>query len=727
MSGIATRKHLDAISSEILQHKLWQITSEMGTTLRHVSGSPITLDAKDYATGLMRPNGSLLMINCGVLFHAVTLPYAVQHLLEKYGDDPGINPGDVFLLNDPYICAIHAPDMYVISPIHHDGELVGWAGSMTHLVDIGGIDPGGLSPRATDAWQEGLRLGGVKLVDRAVLRRDVWDMILNQVRDPAMVGLDLNAQMACMHVARERVPSLIEDNGLDAYWELSDEIITASRNGIRRRLKELPDGTWRTRVTYDEDGHSDRIYEIHLAMIKRGSDISFNLNGTSEQAPSFVNCGVRGAQAGVFGSLAPLIAWDLPWTQGLVDSIEVHAPAGTIVRPNPPAPTSLGTIGAAEAVMAATQEVLAKMLMASDDFRSEFTATWGSITGSPVFSGLNQSNEYRVQLLMQHAGTGGGARGFADGVNTAGTVYIPELATPNAETYEMDLPVLFLYVRERADSGGPGFWRGGNGLEVAFRLHDSPERKSLVPFVGRGTRAPIVEGLFGGYPSANWYYAVKRGTNVRELSAAGQNLTREDDITGTLEVLPGNGVTVIADDDVFFFGVHGGGGYGDPVERPAHLVLADLQDGRISHQGAAAFGVVIPEDEDGSLAVDEEATQELRIELRGKAYMADANRKDHASDGRVLTEYLVLTQGDGGSGPDVKCRRCGHNLGPASSNYKARATLKVGPVSQAGPLRHAPDGFVMRRFHCPGCEGLLDAELCDENANLLHDFTPVAP
>lgn len=716
-------QQLDPVTLEIMEHRLWQITSEMGTTLRRVSGSPVTLDAKDYATGLMGADGSLLMVNCGVLFHAVTLPYAVKHILAKYADNPGIYPGDVFLVNDPYICSVHAPDMYLLAPIHDGADLVAWAGSMTHLVDIGGIDPGGLSPRATDAWQEGLRLPGLKLVERGVLRQDLWDMILNLVRDPGMVGLDIRAQIACAHVAATRIPELIAEHGRAAYHALTEAVVDSAAVRMRARLGELPDGVWRTRVYYDEDGHTERVYEIDIEMTKSGERLTFDLTGTSEQAPSFINCGVRGATAGVFGAVAPMIGYDLPWSQGVIDSIEVIAPEGSFVNPLPPAPTSLGTIAAADAVMSGTQEVIAKMLMASDVFREDFTAMWGSIVGCPVVSGLNQQNEYRVQLLMQCDGTGAGARSYADGVDTGGSMYIPEISIPNVETYEVDLPLLFLYVRQRADSGGPGKWRGGNGLEMALTLHDSPTGEVLLPFVGRGTRAPIISGMSGGYPSANWLYAIKRGTNIATALAAGRVPASVDELEGKQELLPANGVTVIHNGDVFQFAVHGGGGFGDPLDRDPERVRRDVANHCVS-AGVARdiYGVVLTADG----RVDDDATRERRQQAR-------LSNQAPTPGGRVvpgtapqlarLTEYVVVKELDGSA---VQCCRCcGHLFGPAGGNYKAGARIEEAPPASVGPYHHAVDGFVLRRFLCPGCGVQLDVEVAHGDAPVIDDHTPL--
>ena len=132
-------RKMDPVTFEILSHKLWQITDEMGLTLRRVSGSLVAFGARDYAMVLCNAKGDTIMCGCGVTIHEPLVGLGVKHILQAYGEDPGIYEGDVFFINDTQICAAHMPDGFVIRPIHHTGELVGWAGTMIHLADIGGI------------------------------------------------------------------------------------------------------------------------------------------------------------------------------------------------------------------------------------------------------------------------------------------------------------------------------------------------------------------------------------------------------------------------------------------------------------------------------------------------------------------------------------------------------------------------------------------------------------
>ena len=610
---------LDPVTLEILYHKLWQITKEMGTNLCKVSSSSITIEAKDFATGIFKANGDLVLIGTGVLYHAVTMPYGIRHILEKYSQDPGIAEGDAFAINDPYVCSVHSPDVNLLVPIYYQGELVAWCGIMTHLQDTGGIDPGGMCPRAREVWHEGLRLSGLKIMEKGRIRKDVWDVLLNMVRDPPMLGLALRGMIAAGNTGVERVTELINTYGLDTYKALTEEIIRYSELRMRARLLELPDGTWQTRFYYDDDGVTDRVYQVAVKMTKDKDNLTFDLTGTSEQAPSFINCGVTGAQAGVFGAVGPFIAYDIPWSQGVLNCIKVIAPKGTLVNPRFPAPSSLGTLSAATHVVNCVVELVAKMLMASEKYRKDFTAMWGPVMGGAIISGISQYGDFVVDVLMDQAGAGGGATSCADGENMASGVYVPESMMTNVETYELAMPVLYLFRREAIDSGGAGKWRGGVSIEHAVTLRNAPQGQLMVNHHGTGVKAPITSGLFGGYPSANYEILVKRNTNVQEKlkSEVPQDL---DELEGNLEMLHAHGVTQLTSRDVLYLRYLGGGGYGDPLDRDPEIVRSDVANRYVSLQAARdVYGVVIDPE---TLKVDVEATEARRQQVKETRFKA---------------------------------------------------------------------------------------------------------
>ena len=202
---------MDPVTFSIIRHRLFRVVEEAVITLKHVSGSAITNEGHDLMVSLYQADGSLLMGGVGFLHHLTSAAEACKAIIRKF--EGRIGEGDLFLLNDPYTAALHTSDIYLVAPIHHGGKLVAWSACFVHVSDIGAMNPGGFAPDAQDIFTEGFSSPGIKLVERGELRQDVWETILNMVRSPEMVALDLRSMIACNNVARERMLALIDKYG----------------------------------------------------------------------------------------------------------------------------------------------------------------------------------------------------------------------------------------------------------------------------------------------------------------------------------------------------------------------------------------------------------------------------------------------------------------------------------------------------------------------------------
>lgn len=609
-----TAETIDPVTFEIALHRLWQVTEEMGIALTRTSGSVVTIESRDYMTALYDAAGNCVMSGCGVITHTWAFANAARYLLKEKGEDPGIHEGDSFIMNDPYIASIHQGDMATFSPIHYRGELVGWAATMTHLVDIGAIDPGGTSPSAREVFQEGIRLRGAKLVDRGKLNSDIFGILLNNVRDPGMVGLDMKAQLAAAETCRRRVIELIENIGLETYRRLCSQAIKYAEDKFRTRLQELPEGSWSATVYQDGDVVSDRIYRVCLTLTKKGDKLTFDFSGSSEQTPCCVNATLQGTRGGVFGAVAPLLAYDIPWNQGILNLLEVIAPAGSILNCTFPAPCSMSSTGGTFLAANASIMAISRMLSCTEKYKDEATAQWSSSSPGLTLSGLGKDGRRFVSLIMEGLCGGGGANRNFDGVDVAGKPWTPENQHPDVESLELRLPVLYLYRRMVADSGGAGKFRGGMAGEFCLKLYEVPDGKLSVSVATMGVEPLNGHGLCGGYPSHNVKIKVRRGANVGALLASGRLLGHFDEARGKLEVLASKQVTELADKDIISLEWNGGGGYGDPLEREPSLVEQDVRDGLVSLQCAQElYGVVIdPKGRKADLA----ATEEMRKRIR---------------------------------------------------------------------------------------------------------------
>ncbi|MBI4287325.1 MAG: hydantoinase B/oxoprolinase family protein [Chloroflexi bacterium] len=724
-----TKLRLDPIDMEIGLHRLWQITEEMGITLTRTSGSIVTIDSKDYMTALYDSAGNCITSGCGVIFHTTAFASAVKFLMHEESQDSAIEDGDVFILNDPYVAALHQADVAAFAPIFYDGQLVAWSATMTHKVDIGGIDPGGSSPSARNVFQEGLRFKRLKLVERGRFRRDVFEFILNCVRDPGMVGMDMKAQLAAGETARQRLNELIDSYGLADFKALCRYAIQYAEDKFRARLRELPDGVWSTVVYQEGDGVSDKIYQASLTMTKKGERLTFDFTGTSEQAPCSINSTANGAPSGVFGAIAPLLCYDMPWNQGIMNLMEVVVPEGTILNAKFPAPCSTATTGGCMIAFDAALITISEMLSCSEEYKEEATAQWSSSSPGFRISGVNKDGKYFVTNIMENLCGGGGATRSGDGVDVAGKPWTPQNTLPNVESLELQFPIMYLYRRMVPDSGGAGKFRGGAAGELAMVLHDNPEGVYEVCTVGMGYEPLQGYGLCGSYPSHNVKLMVKRGTDIQNRLRQGDPIKGPDDLPGVLDVLTGKCIFRLGQTDVLFQEWNGGGGYGDPLDRAPELVKGDVSNGLVSTECAwRTYGVALDQKTGG---IDTARTLNKRRSMRRQRLAAGKAVRDDAPDNtsppaktngvpRRLGEYLQIRRT--ASKAVVRCEKCGRVLCDAGDNYKQFVPMAEYPLTRANPRNSRTKRFVLREFYCPGCSTQIDVEMALKGAPLIWSY-----
>jgi N-methylhydantoinase B len=595
---------VDPVTFSIIRHRLFRVVEEAVITLKHVSGSAITNEGHDLMVSLYQADGSLLMGGVGFLHHLTSAAEACKAIIRKF--EGRIGEGDLFLLDDPYTAALHTSDIYLVSPIHHGGKLVAWSACFVHVSDIGAMNPGGFAPDAQDIFTEGFSSPGIKLIDGGELRQDLWETILNMVRNPEMVALDLRSMIACNNVARERMLALIEKYGAPTVDTVCRMLIDQSEARLRERLRELPDGRWQSRQYLEVKGET---YKVLLTMTKNVDSLTFDFSGSSPQSKYSVNCSKWASLGGLFAPLFPLLCYDIVWNEGVIKPITMVAPEGTIVNCTRPAPVSVATVGAIQSVNNAACSAIGKMLAASDKYADEATAVWHANHFAIFMFGNNQRGRLAIGILTETFAGAGGARTFADGVDIGGEIPNPISRMANVETIEAQFPIRYLFRRRLKDSGGAGEYRGGAGGEMAIVAHDAPDGGIHYVVSGKGTKFPQSEGLSGGYPG---------GVNDYVWVHAPSEMHNADRFAATLDAIPGEsepiswGVFPLMGNDALYVRWNGGGGVGDPLNRPAEKVLADIGAGLISEQAAAeVYGVV---GKNGAL--DQSATKAKRTALR---------------------------------------------------------------------------------------------------------------
>ncbi|QEX19480.1 methylhydantoinase [Hypericibacter terrae] len=701
---------IDPITFEVIRHKLQAITEEQAITLKRVSGSPVVTEATDFNNGLYLADGSIVTMGPQVIFHTGTMSTVIRNIIKDFEPRGEIREGDMFILNDPYRGAIHQPDVSIVAPFFYKGRHCGWAGSCAHQLDVGGMSFGSWAYRATEVQQEAMLLTGLKLIDGGKLRDDLWQMIMSMTRLPNYLGLDLKGMIAANHVAIQRLTELFDRYGMETVDSVMNAEIDASERRMRERLRKIPDGIYRARDYIDHDGHTNALYRVCLAIHKKGDTLEFDLEGTSEQAPGFINCTWSGMKGALLTGLLPILAPDIRWNEGVLRPVTIHAPEGTLCNARWPAPVSGATVCAVWIVMNVAVAALSRMVSCAPDMVREAQAVTKGQMSVLTLAGLNRNGEAYGTLLLDSMAGGGGASIDKDGLDGSGDYDVPRPAIANVEANEAMGPILYLFRSFLPDTAGPGRMRGGGSTGLALVAHDVEGLDAMV--IGHGVEVPNSTGLYGGLPGSCAYHLIKRSNqSVGALIDRYWNaeLVMADSGVEDLGAKPGG--FRIGQGDVFCYTFQGGGGYGDPLLREPSRVAQDIRDGHVSTESAAnLYGVVA---KGKSAEIDRAATEARRDairreRLRGKKpkTAAPGARNDGSAEMRI------------GEDRHFHCA-CGADLGPVSEDWKPKASMRKVPPSACGPHVRTHRELELREFSCPDCATLLELEVCRKDEDSL--------
>ncbi len=718
---------MNPVQFEVIWHRILQIAEEMGIHYLRCSGSQTVVTGNDGATAVMLPDARLVAIGPYIATQSNVLPLIVESAQRLCARNPGIEEGDIFICNDPYCGAIHHADVAVVAPVFLDGEPAAWLGVSGHQLDIGGMEAGGFAIHAVDTHQEGLRIPPVKIVERGRLRDDIFRWVMNQVRDP-LVGLDIKAQLAAIAVGERGLRALARRYGREALGQVMEGSIAYVERRFRERLRELPDGEWREVQFIDHDGHAPDIYRVALTLTKAGDRLRFDYTGTSPNARGLINSAYSGLLAGVLCATYIQLAYDLPWNRGIQNAVEIVSEEGTVNNCAYPAPCSMATISAVIVTIDTAFGAIGRMLLASERHREEAMSLWTGSSMGPIVAGTSQGGHPFVYTEMSHFAGGGGARVYADGVDTGGIVFNTTPNVANVEEIEADFPLLYLFRRHLTDSGGPGKFRGGRSGELAYIAWRAPQGWLEGSFAGTGGEMPNAIGLSGGLPGAAIRLIGISESGVHDALERGEMPpSRLEDIPGRHRALPvKHPRRAFGRNEVWYHNWQGAAGYGDPIDRDPEAVRRDVEAGAVSPQAAQAiYGVVLAP----SGEADPEATARRRAAIRRERLGGEPPRPIDPAAGRArgfapppgarrITEDLWL------AGGRVLCGKCGEAIG-APEDPLGRARAIVGPAEEAGPVRgemyaelYGTRRFRLRREICPGCGTQLEARVVMEGAPL---------
>lgn len=669
--GVATEDY-DPVDVEIFSKALENIASEMGLVMMRSSGSPVIAEAVDFSTFIADATGDIVTYAGYITMYLGTARQAVRHILATVPRED-IHPGDLFICNDPFTTGnAHQVDVGVVRPIFAGEELVAWCWAEAHVVDFGGISPGGFAPMATETYGEALRLPGVKIVDRGRLIDDIWRIIETNIRVPAMVLNDIRCFIAACNRCDERMQGIFETYGVDTYHRYIAVARNLTETAVRRRISSLPDGTYDAEEFIEHNGHTDGLYRLSCHLTVAGDEMTFDFRDSAPQTDGFINCSAAMTLGCATTPVLISLLCDIPINQGTLAPIHVLTTPGSICDLQMPAPCSSGHLETGLRVCKAVTRLLAELQAASDDplVRDHIMAPWQDSWNGSVFYAPDEAGQFVPFLDMHGGSSGGGALSNADGLDVGGALAQPQNSIPDIEINELGYPVLYLWRQLNATSGGPGRNRGGNGVDLAWTPWYTTGGQESV-FAACWQVPP--PGILGGYPGSASGFNVVIGANVDTMLGHGTIPASLDELgAGVTELASKESGILIGPGDIVNLHSGGGGGLGDPITRDPGHVAGDVRSGAVSRRAAErSYGVVL----DGSGQLDGPATaarrESIRDERRGWSpgrlpavaggphdrpalvqtsaaaeRMVELGLWCHARDGIELVEYADPVSGD---------------------------------------------------------------------------------
>lgn len=544
---------LTSIELEIIRGKLAATSEEMGVVLARASMSPVIYEILDFACGVCDAEGQLISQTNGITVFTGTFSAQVQAIKRKHGAT--IRPGDIFISNDPFEGNTHTADVAIVKPVFFEGELIAFAIAMAHWTELGGMVAGTLSPQATEIYQEGLQLTGLRIFREGVRQDDLFELIAENVRLPTMSLGDLNAELAAARIGDLRIREICTAYGEATLKAAFNRILETGEAASRKAITALPDGVYEAHDRIDGDGVSNEAIPIQVKVTIAGDEITFDFSGSSAQRDAPINCSRGALYSASKTILKAMVDPGAPSNEGWFRPMNIVAPDGTVFTAMKPAATGWYfevTAHATELIWKALAELVPERLSAGS-----YISLCGTYLG-----GKDPTTGQPFVVVEPHMG-GWGAMRDADGASAL-------IATPDGDTYnysielfEAKFPIrVNQYCLNVKDGAGAGRYRGGFGTIREYEI--LADKAFMYSSLGRSVEKPWgVAG--GGSGTTNAIELTQQGRTVRGARFPYTNLKKGD----RMRVITG-----------------GGGGYGSPTARSPRDVLADVRGGYIDRETA---------------------------------------------------------------------------------------------------------------------------------------------
>jgi N-methylhydantoinase B len=567
---------VDPATLEIVRNQLHNSAEEMQATVMNAAYSPLWQDAGDLSCALLNADAEIVGQSERVIpMHIATMTNSVRAAIEATGGYDALHPDDVLLQNDPYAGNNHLPDFVMAQPVFVDDVLLGFASVRAHWVDVGGSSPTSYSTKTDEIIKEGLRVPPAKLFDAGERNDVLFKILMANMRDRDEREGDMNAQLAGVRTGRQRLTAIAEKYGADTVGDVIDVLLANDEARMRKRIADLPDGEYAAADVLDGDGITDDQIIIRATVTVDGDEVTVDFDGSDPQATGGVNAPLSCTETATYYAVKVTLDPGSIGTSGSYRPIDVTAPSRTIVNPEYPAPVVAGNHETSNRIYDTVVQSIAEI---------DPELAFGAGDGSSNI--LNYRSKESGQINYTCLGGGMGACPGRDGINAirsgVGNTGLQPVERVEEE-YDFVTVEAFSIV---PDTGGAGRYRGGCTVSRDVRFDDPT---TIVTTGERARTRPF--GLAGGQGGASAVHRLRHPDGSEETV---DSKIERDVPAGSR----------------FRFQPAGGGGFGDPTDRPPEEVLADVADGYVTPEAAReVYGVVIDTE---TMEIDREATAERR-------------------------------------------------------------------------------------------------------------------
>ncbi len=539
---------IDPVTLTVIQSGLHQVCNEMDLAHCRAAFSPIISESQDRSNGIYhRDSGELIAQGeLGLPIFVGTMQFSTQAVIARARD---IVPGDVFIVNDPYMGGTHLMDVRFVKPFFYQGKLFAWLANTGHWPDMGGMVPGGFSAHATEIEQEGLRLPPVKLYKAGVMDEEILSILMSNIRIAEQRIGDVKAQAAALMIGERRLTQLLDRYGEQTVEAAIVELKRQASEQTRAVISRIPDGLYSGEAFLDSDGVVDVPLKISVRIRKEGELMHFDLSDSSPPCAGPMNSVIATTRSSIYLAIKHVFP-ELPINAGMFEPLRIVDPENTFLYARYPRPVSGCAAEVSQRIAEAVFDALQKAIPAR-----LFAAPAGT-TANLAIGGFDPTRD-RSYVVYVISGGGYGGHPGGDGLtNGCSTIGISKAAP--VEVLEQLYPILFERYAIHEGSGGKGEFRGGMGIHYRIRLHEGQARASMV--MDHGKFGP--PGAAGGEEGGRTKVTVFRG----------------EDTYVPPHVSKDQGIVMRAGDVIEVF-TPGGGGYGPVGKRSDQALAYDARQG----------------------------------------------------------------------------------------------------------------------------------------------------